>query len=278
MYAIREPKAAGVFYNSDRMSLERDLELAFRGRDGPGEVEDERPIAMITPHDNMHLCGQVSSWTYSKTGKTNYVIIGANHLDVGARFAIMKEGLWKTPLGEAVVSNSLAQKIMDKSRYLEYDVISHDGEHSIEVQLPFMQHMYGSEFKIVPIVIKNRFEDKDFMQQCIDLGKSIAHSIITEKDRWVIIGTTDLSSGPKSRVEKADGAIIESMKNLNCKKFFDAIHKNESYICGYGAVLATMSAAKEIKAKRSKLLKYMTSTEAVKGGKATTGYASIIIK
>jgi len=278
MYAIREPKAAGVFYNSDKTSLERDLELAFKGKEGPREMENENPVAMITPHDSMHLCGNVSSWTYSRTGKTNYVILGANHLDVGARFAIMKEGLWKTPLGETVVSNRLAQKMMDKSRVLEYDVMSHDGEHSIETQLPFMQQMYGSDFKIVPIVIKNRFDDKEFMQQCIGLGKSIAQSLITEKERWVIIGTTDFSSGPKTRVEKADGSIIESMRNLNCKKFFDAIHKNGSYICGYGAVLATMSAAKEIKAKKSRLLKYMTSTESVKGGKAATGYASIIIK
>lgn len=278
MYAIREPKAAGIFYNSDKSSLERDLEAAFKGKDGPGDTEDENPVAMITPHDKYSSCGHVSAWTYAKTGKTNYVIIGTNHLDVGARFAIMKEGLWKTPLGEVAVSNRIAQKIMDKSRVVEYDVMSHDGEHSVEVQLPFMQHMHGSGFKIVPIVIKNRFDDKDFMQQCVDLGKSIAQSLITEKERWVIIGTTDFSSGSKPKVEKTDKSLIDSMKNLNSKKFFDAVHENESYICGYGAVLATMSAAKELKAKKSRLLKYMTSTESVKGGKSTTGYASIIIK
>ena len=278
MYAIREPKAAGIFYNSDKTSLKRDLEAAFRGKEGPGEAESEEPVAMITPHDKYHLCGPVSAWTYAKAGKANYMIIGANHLDVGARFAIMKEGLWKTPLGEVAVSNRIAQKIMDKSSAVEYDVMSHDGEHSVEVQLPFMQQMHGSNFKIVPIVIKNRFDDKDFMQQCVDLGKSIAQALITEKERWVIIGTTDFSSGSKPKVEKTDKSLIVSMKTLNCKKFFDAVHKNESYICGYGAVLATMSAAKELKAKKGKLLKYMTSTESVRGGKATTGYASIMIK
>ncbi|MBI4894122.1 MAG: AmmeMemoRadiSam system protein B [Candidatus Aenigmarchaeota archaeon] len=278
MFAIREPKAAGIFYNSDKKSLERDLDAAFGGKDGPGEAESEDPVAMITPHDKHHLCGSVSAWTYAKTGRTNYVIIGANHLDVGARFAIMKEGLWKTPLGEVAVSSRMAQKMIDKSKILEYDVMSHEGEHSVEVQLPFMQRMQGSEFKIVPIVIKNRFDDRDFMQQCVDLGKSIAQSLITEKERWVIIGTTDFTSGPRPKVEKADKSLIESMRTLNCKKFFDAVHSSESYICGYGAVLATMSAAKEMKAKKSRLLKYKASTESVKGGRATTGYASIMIR
>lgn len=278
MYAIREPKAAGIFYNSDKKSLERDLEAAFGGKGGPGDAESEDPIAMITPHDRQHLCGQVSAWAYAKAGKANYVIIGANHMDVGARFAIMKEGLWKTPLGEVAVSNNVAQRIMDKSGVVEYDVTSHAGEHSVEVQIPFMQHAHGSDFKIVPIVIRNNFDDKDFMQQCVGLGKSIAQSLVTEKERWVVIGTTDLTSGARPKVERTDKSLIASMRTLNPKKFFDAVHRNESYICGYGAVLAAMSAAKELKAKKATLLKHATSTESVRGGKATTGYASIMMK
>lgn len=278
MYAIREPRAAGLFYNSDKGSLEREIEMAFKSKDGPKEMEGEGAVAVITPHDKYHLCGPVSAWSFSRLEKANYVIIGANHFDLGSRFAIMKEGLWKTPLGEVAVSNRVAQKVIDKSKIVDYDVISHDSEHSVEVQLPFLQYRFGSDFKIVPIVIRNRFEDKDFMRQCQDLGKSIAQSIMAEKEKWVIVATTDLSRGSKSSVERVDKSLIDSMKRLNGRKFFDAVHKSASYVCGYGAVLTALAASKEMGAKGSRLLKYSSSMEVLKDPKSVVGYASILLK
>ncbi len=278
MYAIREPKAAGLFYNADRDSLEREIEMSFKGKDGPKEIESESLVAIITPHDKYHLCGPVCAWSFAKTEKSNYIIIGANHFDIGSRFAVMKEGLWKTPLGEVAVGNRVAQKIIDKSKILDYDVISHDSEHSVEVQLPFLQYRFGSDFKIVPIVIRNRFEDRDFVKQCQELGRSIAHAIMTEKEKWTIIATTDLSRGSKAGVEKVDKILINSLKNLSERKFFDAVHKNSSYICGYGAVITALAAAKEMNAKRSRLLKYMSSMEILKDPKSVVGYASILVQ
>ena len=278
MYGVREPKAAGLFYNSDRSSLEREIEEFFNGKDGPKEIVDEKMIAMITPHDKYHLCGLVCAWAFSRVEKANYIIIGANHNDVGARFAVMKEGLWKTPLGEVVVSNRVAQRIIDKSGTLEYDVTSHNSEHSVEVQLPFLQYRFGNDFKIVPISVRNAFDDKDFVKQCQDLGKSIAHSIMPEKEKWVIVATTDLSKGKREEVEKVDKILINSMKNLNEKKFFDAVHKNSSYVCGYGAVITALAAAKEMGAKRSRLLKYASSAEVTKDSKSAAGYASILVQ
>lgn len=278
MFAIREPKAAGLFYSSDKTLLEREIETAFRGKGGPKEYESENLVAVITPHDKYHICGSVSAWSFSKIEKANYVIIGANHHELGSRFAIMKDGLWKTPLGEVAVSNRIAQKIIDKSKIVDYDVVSHENEHSIEVQLPFLQYRFGNDFKIVPIAIRNRFEDKDFVKQCQDIGKSIAQAIASDKEKWVIIATTDFSKGDRKSVEKVDKMLIGSLKNLNEKKFFDAIHENESYICGYGAILTAVAAAKEMNAEKSKLLKYMSSMEVVKDPKSVVGYASILVR
>lgn len=278
MYAVRGPKAAGLFYSSSKDALESEIETYFQGKDGPKEMDSEDPVAVITPHDKYHLCGSVCAWAFAKTGKANYVIIGANHFDVGSRFAIMKDGLWKTPLGEVVVSNRVAQKIIDKSKVVDYDVTSHDSEHSIEVQLPFLQYRFGNDFKIVPIAIRNRFDDKDFVKQCQDLGKAVAQSIMGEKDRWVIIATTDFSRGKRADVERVDKILVNSLKNLSEKKFFDAVHKNKSYLCGYGAVLTAMAAAKEMKAKRGRLVKYASSMEVLREPKSVAGYASILVK
>lgn len=277
MYTIRAPKAVGVFYNSDRNGLEREIEKSFSRRGGPGEPEEKKIVAAITPHDKYHLCGTVCAWTFSKMPRANYVILGANHLDIGSRFAIMKEGLWKTPLGEVVVSNRVAQKIIDKSGIVDYDVRSHENEHSIEVQLPFLQHRFGSDFKIVPIAIKNVFEDEDFVIQCKKVGKAVAQSLIGEDEKWVIIATTDMSHGTKKSVQKSDKKIMDSVKNLSEKRFFEEVHKNSSYVCGYGAVLTALSAAKNLKAKRSKVLKHATSEGATQDPKSVTGYSSIII-
>lgn len=278
MYSVRQPRAAGIFYNSDKTSLSRDIGSFYASKGGPGEPEGEDPVAVITPHDKYILCGGVCAWSFAKLERSNYIIIGPNHMENGAGFSVMKEGLWKTPLGEIVVSNRVSEDIMDRCEFLEYDVNSHNDEHSIEVQLPFLQQRFGNDFKIVPISVRNKFDDEEFAKSCRALGRAVAQSILTQDEKWTIIATTDMSSGKKSEVEKVDASLINSIKNLNEKKFFDAVHRNESYICGYGAVLVALAAAKELKAKRSRLLKYVAATDTTKPRKVSVGYASILVK
>jgi AmmeMemoRadiSam system protein B len=189
----------------------------------------------------------------------------------------MKEGLWKTPFGEVAISNKVAEKILNKSSLVEYDVIPHENEHSIEVQLPFLQYRFGNDFKIVPILVSNKFNDKDFVEQCKKLGKAIAHSVMSEKEKWIIIATSDFSQGSKKDVDKKDKSIISSLKSLKEERFFNAINKSSSRICGYGAILTTLAAAKEMKAKKSRLLKYVNSMEVLKDPNTVTGYASILV-
>jgi AmmeMemoRadiSam system protein B len=277
MYAIRQPKAAGIFYNSDRYSLERDIESFFTGNDGPKKMRNTDAIAVVTPHDRYHLCGSAFAWSFSRIEKANYVIIGPNHHGMRSRFSIMKDGLWKTPFGEVVVSNKVSEKILSKDKLLEYDVIPHENEHSIEVQLPFLQYRFGNDFKIVPILVSNKFGDKEFVEECKRLGKAIAHSLLTEKEKWILIGTTDFSHGAKSKVERVDKSIINAVKSLKEERLYNAVQKTSSRICGYGALVTMMAAAKELKAKKSRLLKYVNSMEVIKDLNTATGYASILI-
>lgn len=277
MYSIRQPKAAGVFYNSDRFSLESDIKSFFEGKDGPKKMRGGRAVAVITPHDRYHLCGSACAWSFSRIEKANYVIIGPSHKETRSRFSIMKDGLWKTPFGEVVVSNKVAEKIIGKSGSVEYDVIPHENEHSIEVQLPFLQYRFGNGFKIVPILIHNKFGDRSFVEECSSLGKAIAQSVKTDKEPWVIIGTSDMSHGTKKNVEKADKSIISAVKSLKEQRLFDAVRKSSSQICGYGALLVTMAAAREMKASKSRLLKHVSSMEVAGDPSSVTGYASILI-
>lgn len=276
MFMLRQPFASGFFYPAERWELERELNDSFFGRNGPKNIKQKKMFGVVVPHGRMKASGNVAAWAYSTIPKSNYIIIGANHNHTGLDFAIMKEGLWKTPLGEIAVDTKMAEKIINKSELLEHDVTAHTREHSIEVQLPFLQHIFGSEFKIVPIAINNRSADRNFLDECSRIGKSVADAVRSSKEDWTIIATTDFSEGKKTTVQRDDKKILSSIKNLNSTKFFDHIHDNRCFICGYGALIAAMSATKNLGAKSAKTIKYSASSSETEADK--TGYASLIIQ
>ncbi len=277
MFGVRRPSAAGIFYNSEKNELLRQIEESFKNRMGPKKIKNRNPIAVISPHDRYHVSGPIAAWSYSSIGQTNYIIIGCNHNNIGSEFSVMKEGLWKTPLGEVVVSSKIAQKIIEKSGFAEYDVVAHENEHSIEVQLPFLQFMFGNDFKFVPISIINSFANEDFLKRCISLGKTIADAIKSDKEEWTIIGTSDLMHNSKEVSKKIDKHLIDSIRSMNVKKIFETSVKHKAHICGLGALLTTVAAAKGLGAKKSELLKYSSSFPVVHDENSVTGYASLII-
>lgn len=277
MFAIREPTAAGIFYNLDKNLLTKEIEASFKHKLGPKKIKTEKFLAAIVPHDKIHLSGAVAAWVFSKMEKANYVIIGPNHHQVGSKFAIMREGIWKTPFGGVIVDPKISQTTIDRTKIVEYDVIAHKDEHAIETQLPFLQYKFGNDFKIVPISITNSFADMDFVDACSLIGKTVGKILRTSKEEWRIIGTTDMSNGTKQQVESNDKVLLKSIVSLKPEKFFDAMTQTNSQICGYGATIATMSAAKELGAKKSKLLKYATSFDILQDPMSVSGYASLII-
>ncbi len=277
MLVIREPIAAGVFYNLDKNLLTKEIEASFKHKLGPKKIKTEKFRASIVPHDKIHLSGPVAAWVFSKMEKANYIIIGPNHNQIGSKFAVMREGIWKTPFGEVIVDPKIAQNTIDKTKLIEYDVMAHKEEHAIETQLPFLQYKFGNDFRIVPIAIANSFSDMDFVDACALIGKNIAQIIKASKEPWRIIGTTDLSNGTKENVERNDKILLKSFASMKPEKIFDATASINSRFCGYGATIATIAAAKELGAKKTKLLKYSTSFEVLEDPMAVSGYASLII-
>lgn len=277
MFTIRRSAAAGIFYNSEKDALLREIETSFKHKLGPRKLKSKKPIAVVTPHDRYHLSGPVAAWSYATLDPTNYVIIGSNHNNLGSEFAVMREGLWKTPLGEVVVNSRMAQKIIDKSKIVEYDVVAHENEHSIEVQIPFLQYRFGNDFKFVPITIINSYANEDFLKRCVAVGKSIADVIKNDKENWTIIATSDFSHNSKETSKRIDKNLIDSMKNLNAKKLFDATVKYKSHICGLGALITALVASKNLGAKNAELMKYSSSFSVTQDPDSVTGYASLII-
>ena len=277
MFAVREPVGAGMFYNVDKDLLLKEVDAAFKSPSGPKKIDSEDFIAAIVPHDKLHLSGSVAAWAYAKMEKANYVIIGPNHNSIGSRFAVMRDGMWKNPLGGISIDSKVAQKIIDKTKLVTYDVLAHKDEHAIEVQLPFLQYKFGNDFKMVPLNITNSTADLDFVRACVLIGKTIGQILNSDKEDWIIIGTTDFTSGAKDLVERLDKSLLKAILTLKPEKIFETMNETNSNVCGYGALLTTIAAAREGGARRAKLLKYATSYDVTQDPTSVTGYASIII-
>jgi AmmeMemoRadiSam system protein B len=278
MILIRQPVVAGSFYSYDPEILKKQISESFSHKLGPNGFKKQEFIAAVVPHAGYMYSGPVAAWVYSRIEKANYIIVGTNHSGMGSQFALMRNGLWKTPLGEVAIKEDVAEKILKESKIIEHDVIAHQHEHSIEVQLPFLQYRYNGDFKFVPIVILNEFADDVLLENCRLIGKAIANVIKKEKEKWIVLASSDFSHYlPQKTAKKIDLSLIEEIKKLDEKKFFEKISEKNASVCGFGGIAATIVAAKELGAKKAELLKYATSGDITGDASSVVGYASIII-
>jgi len=270
MFKIREPFASGVLYEKEAGLLKNQIERCFSHKLGPKGMKPQSLISGIVPHNSIESSGPIASWLYSRLEKTNFIILGAVHKPMQSQFAIMKDGLWKTPLGELLIDTKMANKISDSCDLIEYDSLPHQTEHSIEMQLPFLQYRFGNDIKFVPILVYNKFADESFLNNCNYVGDAILNDIKGSKDRWVVIASSDFSHG-----KKFDNAAIKTLMKLDGKKFFNKIKNNENKVCGFGCIAIAIAIAKGVGAGNAKLLKYASGSEVISNS-SLTGYASII--
>ena len=276
---IRQPAVAGMFYNLNPKMLKKQIESCFKHELGSKKIEKEKFIGCVVPHAGYPYSGPIASWVYSRISECNYIILGPNHRIFGSRFGIMKEGVWKTPLGSAKIDDKFATKLINSCPLLEYDILSHESEHSIEVQLPFLQYRFDEKFNFVPICVMNEFPSFDFLDECKIIGKAIAKIIKKDKKKWIVIASSDFSHYiPYEESYSIDNYLIDAIKKLNEKDFFLKIQEKNASVCGFGPIAIAIIISKELGAKKGKLLKYATSGDVTGDKSSVVGYASIILK
>jgi len=284
MMFVRPPAAAGRFYDLEQSKLKKQLDAAFRHADEGAKVKGKLKLAKIrgavVPHAGYEYSGHIAAKFYSMLNEKsprNCIILGPNHYMFGYKFAMMKNSLWKTPLGGVAVHETMAEKLLQSCELLQIDVIPHQNEHSIEVQLPFLQSRFGDDFKFVPISISNELGDPDMLRGCQIIGTAIADAIREDKDEWMVIASSDFSHYvPQSVAEETDGALIKAIAKLNEKLFFKRVNEMNASICGFGPIMVTMVAAKKLGAKKGTLLKYATSGNVTNDYSSVVGYASVV--
>lgn len=276
---VRQPAVAGMFYHLNQEMLRKQIKNCFDHELGPKKIKQEKFVGTVIPHAGYTYSGPVAAWIYSIIPKCNYIILGPNHRGFGSRFGVMREGVWKTPLGSVKINEKVTKKLIESNPLLEYDVLSHEAEHSIEVQLPFLQYRFGDNFKFVPICVTNEFFSFDFLEECKAVGKTIANVIKKEKSKWIIIASSDFSHYISYEdAYSTDNYVIDAILRLNEKDFFLRLQEKNASVCGFGPIAIAIIVSKELGAKKGKLLKYSTSGDVVGDRGVVVGYGSIILK
>lgn len=265
---IRQPAVAGQFYPGSEKSLLREVEALI-----DRTAKKEESIGVVSPHAGYIYSGSVAgSVLASIESKSTYIIMGPNHTGLGSQFSLSTTDSWRTPLGEVKIDKELANGIKKNSKYIEEDDLAHAHEHSIEVQIPFLQ-VSQKDFAIVPIVISCAA-----LNIYREIGNAIAKSIRELKKDVAIIASSDMTHYEPHEVAKdKDSKAIDAILKLDEGRLIDAIERFDIGMCGYAPTAIMLVAAKALGAKSARLVKYMTSGEASGDYSSVVGYAGIIV-
>ncbi len=265
---MRRAAVAGAFYEGDKDRLEEQLRDCFSGI--PRE-ENENIIGAVVPHAGYLYSGGVAASVYAKLPQVDiFVIIGVNHHGIGSPIAVSKD-TWVTPLGEVEVDEAFVDAL--PKRIIDVDETAHRYEHSIEVQLPFLQFLFDRKFRFVPICIG--LIDKDSARE---IGEDLADTIAKIAKKVVVIASSDFTHYEPDRIARAkDEYVIEAIKELDVAKFYKRVYERNVTACGVDPIAAMMHAAKKLGAKEGRVAKYATSGDVIGDRSSVVGYGGIIV-
>ena len=279
---IRRPTQAGAFYERNAEALKTQVENCFLQELGPKkrpEVDKNGPrevIGLICPHAGYMFSGAVAANAYyelAQDGKPDVVVVlGPNHSGYGSGLALVNEGVWRTPLGDVEVDGETANQIVQEARLVDVDDLAHRFEHSIEVQLPFLQYLYGSEFKFVPIC----FQLQD-LSSAVEVGNALVE-VLASKNAVVIASSDMTHYEPQVDAEAKDLAALKAVEGMDEKIFYSVIEAQHVTACGYGPIAAVIVAAKGLGANEAKLLCYKSSGDVTGDYSSVVGYAAVSFK
>jgi hypothetical protein len=231
---------------------------------------------MICPHAGYMYSGPVAASAFYELaldGKPDTVVLlGPNHTGNGSALSLMREGVWRTPLGEIEIDVKMANGIIQETSIIDVDELAHRYEHSIEVQLPFLQYLYGDTFKIVPICFL--LQDYD---SAVEVGRTLAE--VLETTNTVVIASSDMTHyEPAKTAAKKDQAALKAVIDMDARSFYETIETQNITACGYAPITTLITYAKRANAKEAKLLNYHNSGDITGDSSSVVGYAAVSFK
>ncbi|MHB1417349.1 MAG: AmmeMemoRadiSam system protein B [Chloroflexota bacterium] len=280
MANIRRPAVAGMFYPASPDALRRQIEASFLHTLGPGQVpvaNAEGPhnlLGLVSPHAGYVYSGPVAAHAFAALAADGApevaVIIGPSHYGFGPAVAVSNADGWQTPLGISPVNREVAQAIASAMPEKALSDGAHEREHSLEVQLPFLQYLFGEKVGIVPIVMAEQN-----LARAQELGNAIANALAGREA--VVIASTDMSHyAPQDVAVANDRLVLAAIEDWQPDRLLQLAPYQVS-ACGPGPVAAAMIACQQLGARSARLLKYATSGDASGDTRRVVGYAALAI-
>jgi len=266
----RPPAVAGQFYEGTPDRLRRQVAECLAANPEPAAKEPF--IGAVVPHAGLMYSGHVAGAFYkSALLPRRYVILCPNHTGMGHFAAINREGAWRTPLGDAAIDTPLADELMQRAPMLADDSKAHAREHSLEVQLPFLQQLAGG-FTFVPICLATHN-----YALCESIGEAISE-VLRGRDDVGILASSDLNhyEDQKTTLRK-DQLAIDEVDEHDPRGLWETVDENDVSMCGFIPTTVMLIAAKQLGATRARLLKHATSGDINGDYGHVVGYAAIAV-
>jgi MEMO1 family protein len=266
---LRLPAVAGRFYPSDPAELTA-LVHKYLVRDPDKPPRQVR--ACLVPHAGYVYSGHVAGAVLARVALPGKIIVlGVRHYPHGEPAAILSNGAWRTPLGDARIDEPLAEMIKKACPLLREDSVAHSAEHSLEVQLPFLQVLLP-DFAFVPVALGTvQFES------LVSVGEGMAHVLEATKENVLLLTTSDLNHYEDDATTRVkDRKAIEELLALRPSRLYDTCRTHDISMCGLGPATAMLTALNALGVKHSELVKYATSADVSGDGSAVVGYAGMI--
>src|SRR3989454_12189675 len=249
------PAVAGRFYPADAGELTKQIQEYVSDA---GSSPKKTVRACLVPHAGYIYSGAVAGAVFAALELPKRIIVlGVRHFPRGQPLAILSEGAWQTPLGLAPVDAELAAELKRACPLLREDAVAHSTEHSLEVQLPFLQVLVP-QFRFVPVALGTiRYEE------LCDVGEAVAQVVAAhEKEKVFILATSDMNHyEDDTTTRRKDHKAIEQILKLDPRGLYDTVRQEKISMCGLGPAVATLTAAGRLGTARAELVKYATSAD-----------------
>ncbi len=264
----RLPAVADRFYPGSSSALVKEVQHLM-GKSRPDKLD---AIAVVCPHAGYMYSGGVAAETLGQvTIPETVVILGPNHHGRGADIALSTD-TWQMPMGDVPIDIDLAELLQRKSKSVKNDESAHQFEHSLEVQVPFLQEMQRN-LKIVPLVLARLS-----YQDCEQLATCIAESIIESDKKILIVASSDMTHYEPRRIAvKKDSLALDRLLGLDPAGLYQVVTEQQISMCGFIPATVAVLASLKMGAKQAKLVRYTDSGEISGDTDQVVGYAGVII-
>jgi hypothetical protein len=267
---IREPAVAGMFYSASEKKLREQVNQLLSEAVISDKIKNV--FGIVSPHAGYVYSGKTAAYGYNQLDKNKIdtvVVISPSHREYFKGISIYDGDAYRTPLGDVFVNQTMADKLVESSKDIFRGLQGHRAEHSLEVQIPFLQIVLEN-FSIVPIILGD--QSRYFVSELAEKLASVVD------DKTLIVASSDLSHfHSKSKAEKLDSVIQKGIEDFDFVKLQNDLENGMCEACGGGPIVSLLKLAKLLGKHRSKVLAYSTSGDVTGDNSEVVGYLSAVV-